>query len=315
MLILIPFAFLGGIVTILSPCILPILPIVLSGSLTGGKRRPWGIVVGFIASFTFFTLFLTFLVRFLGLSADFLRVLAVVVTFIFGLGLLLPQFQVLFEKLFNKLTPLAQNQAQKQGFDGGVLIGLSLGLVWTPCVGPIMAAMITLAATSSVSLIAVLITLAYSLGTAIPLLAITYGGRQLLNRTPWLTHNTTTLQKIFGVLMLFTAIGIYFNVDRTFQTWILTKFPNYGVGLTQLEDNQIVKAALEKLVTPMPEEKRGQPMFNLVEDSGSPAPEFIAGGEWINVKPLTVRGLRGKVVLVDFWTYTCINCIRIRIVR
>src|SRR3989338_7920669 len=104
MVILIGFAFLAGIVTILSPCILPILPIVLSGSVTGGKRRPWGVVFGFIASFTFFTLLLTTIVRATGISADAVRLLSVVVVFGFGLSLLLPQLERLTERLFSSLT-------------------------------------------------------------------------------------------------------------------------------------------------------------------------------------------------------------------
>lgn len=248
MLILILFAFIGGIITILSPCILPILPIVLSGSLTGGHRRPFGIITGFIVSFTFFTLFLTALVNIFNLSADTLRLVAVITVATFGLTLLIPKAQIVLEKLVAQLAPLTQKTNRSdRGFWGGVVIGLSLGLVWTPCVGPIMAAMITLAATSTVTLGAIFITLAYALGTAIPMLGITYGGRQLLTRVPWLLKNSATIQKAFGVLMLLTALAIYFNLDRRFQAYVLTQFPQYGTGLTQFEDNAAVKQQLEKL--------------------------------------------------------------------
>jgi len=104
MFILIAFAFLAGVVTILSPCILPILPIVLSGSVTGGKRRPWGIVTGFVLSFTFFTLFLSAIVRATGVSPDILRTLSVVVIGAFGLSLLIPRVQVWLEQLFSKIV-------------------------------------------------------------------------------------------------------------------------------------------------------------------------------------------------------------------
>lgn len=308
MLILILFAFLGGIVTILSPCILPILPIVLSGSLTGGHRRPLGIITGFILSFTFFTLFLTTLVNIFNLSADTLRLIAVIAVAVFGLTLLLPKAQLLLETLVAKLTPLTQKTNRpNSGFWGGTIIGLSLGLVWTPCVGPIMAAMITLAATSTVTFGAVIITLAYALGTAIPMLAITYGGRQLLTRVPWLLKNTAHIQKVFGVLMLLTALAIYFNIDRTFQAYILTKFPQYGTGLTQFEDNTVVKQQLEKLG----ENDTPQPLLNnLFKKDLGEAPDFNGATRWLNSEPLSLSRLRGKVVLVDFWTYTCINCIR-----
>lgn len=299
MLVLILFAFLGGIVTILSPCILPILPIVLSGSVTGGKRRPVGVVTGFILSFTFFTLFLSTIVRATGLSADALRFVAVFVIAAFGVSLLIPAFQILLERLFSRLTQFVPKQNTADGFAAGIVVGISLGLIWTPCVGPILASIITLAATSTVGFNAIIITLSYALGTAIPLLAITAGGRTLLTRHPWLLKHTAHIQKGFGVLMLITALAIYNSWDRQFQTYILEKFPAYGTGLTKLEDNTIVRERLRVLKeTGTPESDRGD------------APDFIAGGQWFNSAPLTMKELRGKVVLVDFWTYTCINCIR-----
>lgn len=316
MFILILFAFIAGIVTILSPCILPILPIVLSGGVTGGKQRPFGIITGFIVSFTFFTLFLATIVRITGVSADILRTISVIIVAVFGVALLIPQFQVELEKLFSKLAGSvsgvqAKAQNVKSDYLAGVLIGVSLGLVWTPCVGPILASVITLAATASVTLGALIITLAYSVGTAIPLFIITYGGRELLQKHPWLLNNSRKIQQIFGILMLLTAVAIFFNIDRKFQTYVLEKFPQYGTGLTQIEDNQAVRDALEGVSKePMDETKIGKPMSDVVKTDLGAAPDFIAGGQWFNSEPLTMAGLRGKVVLVDFWTYTCINCIR-----
>ncbi len=304
MIILTVFAFFGGIVTILSPCILPILPIVLSGSITGGKRRPLGVVAGFIVSFTFFTLFLSAIVRATGLSADSLRLVSVIVISLFGVSLIIPSLRLQMEQLFSRLANTGPKRNTGEGFLSGVLVGISLGLVWTPCVGPILASIITLAATASVGAGAVIITFAYSVGTAIPLLLITYGGRNLLTSHPWPIRNAANIQRMFGVLMLLTAVAIFNSWDRKFQTYILEKFPAYGTGLTRLEDNAIVKSQLNKL-------KEGEPMFDMLTgtDYGN-APDFTAGGEWINSDPLSLRDLKGKVVLVDFWTYTCINCIR-----
>lgn len=306
MLILILFAFLGGIVTILSPCILPILPIVLSGSITGGKRRPWGVVTGFIASFTFFTLFLTALVKTTGVSPDNLRIIAVFVIAIFGLELIIPSLQRTLERLFSRLANAGPKAKTGDGFLSGILVGLSLGLVWTPCVGPILASIIALAATQTIGLNAVIITLTYAFGTSLPLLAITFGGRQLLTNHPWLIKNTVHIQKLFGVLMLMTALAIFFSWDRMFQTYILNQFPNYGTGLTTIENNQAVQKQLQQLKN----NKGGNMINDVLESNYGNAPEFIAGGKWFNTKPLTMKELRGKVVLIDFWTYTCINCIR-----
>jgi len=307
---LIFFAFLAGIVTILSPCILPVLPIVLAGSVGEGKKRPLGIVAGFVLSFTFFTLFLTILISRLGVSADALRNVAVVVILFFGASLLLPQLQVWLEKLFSRFSQLAPRE-QKDGFGGGFLLGISLGLLWTPCVGPILASVISLALIGSVTSTALLITLAYALGTGLPMLAITYGGRRLLDKTPWITKNLKRIQQLFGVVMILTALAIYLQWDRRFQTWILTVFPNYGVGLTQLENIDAVKARLQRL-NGVTDEDMGRPLFEMKEEKVYPvAPELAGGTQWINSVPLRFDdNLQGKVVLVDFWTYSCINCIR-----
>jgi cytochrome c biogenesis protein CcdA/thiol-disulfide isomerase/thioredoxin len=282
MILLVFFAFIAGLVTILSPCILPVLPIVLGSATSGGKKRPVGIITGFIFSFTFFTLSLSYIVKATGLPSDSLRIIAIILVGLFGFSMLVPSAQIQMEKMFSILSGFLPKNTTDSGFIGGVVVGLCLGLLWTPCVGPILASVITLAATSSVNFTTIIITLAYSIGTAIPMFAIMYGGKSLL-----LLKNSASIQKIFGVLMILTAIAMYFNVDRTFQTYILEKFPNYGAGLTKFEDI----AFRNKSFT-------------------STTPDFIAGGEWINSKPLTISELRGKVILVDFWTYTCINCIR-----
>lgn len=301
MLILILFAFLAGIVTILSPCILPILPIILASSVPGkGKdtSRPVGIIVGFVVSFTFFTLFLSLLVKSFGIPADALRSLSVFIIAVFGLSLLIPRAQLFMEFLFVRLANLMPSTAGKTGLSGGIIIGLSLGLLWTPCVGPILASVISLAISGTVTFNAVVITLAYALGTAIPMFLIILGGQNVLSRVPWLLKNTGKIQKAFGVVMIMTALGIALGVDRNFQTYILTKFPQYGVGLTKLEDNALVRSRLDSLSSVPSAIGRTE------------APELILGGQWFNSNPLTLKELRGKVVLVDFWTYTCINCQR-----
>jgi cytochrome c biogenesis protein CcdA len=247
MLFLILFAFIAGVVTILSPCILPILPVVLSGAIDKSKKRPFGIIVGFIASFTFFTLFLSAIVTTLSIPADSLRTISVVIIFLFGLSLLVPQIQIFTERLFSKLSQNAP-QKQRSGFFGGILIGLSLGLVWTPCVGPILASVITLAATNSVNFASVWITLAYAIGTAIPMLLIMQLGRSLFLKVPWLLSNTGTIQKIFGVLMIAVAIALFFNAHKQFQTYILNTFPDYSSALTQFEENNRIDQELDELM-------------------------------------------------------------------
>lgn len=244
MIVLAFFAFISGIITILSPCILPVLPIVLSGSI-GGKSKPLGIVTGFIASFTVFTLTLSSIVQLLGIPPQNLRFIAIGIITIFGLVLLIPKLQFWFEIAVSRFVKVKQNSKRK-GFTGGFLVGTSLGLIWTPCVGPIMASVITLAISQEIDGGAVLIMLSYSFGTAIPMFAIMIGSRKLLNRFPKLVANTGKIQRIFGVIMIALGISIGFGLDRDFQTYILDKFPDYGSKITAIEDNQVINEALEK---------------------------------------------------------------------
>lgn len=302
MLLLLIFAFLAGVVTVLSPCILPLLPIILSSADGKGKQKPLGVVLGFVSSFTFFTLFLSTIVKFSGIPAESLRFFSIAVLSLFGASLLVPQIQTQIEILFSRFANFMPASKNRTGFFGGFIVGLSLGLLWTPCVGPILASVISLAITGTVTAQAFLITLAYAMGTAIPMFLIMLAGSTALQKVPWLVRNTSKIQKAFGVLMIATAISIFFNVDRRFQTFILTTFSNYGVGLTQFEDNSVVKQELEKV---------NQKSIDKAKSSQGPiAPELITGGVWFNSEPLTLAELQGKVVLIDFWTYSCINCQR-----
>lgn len=287
MLLTLLFAFVAGIVTILSPCILPILPIILSGVVGEkvDKQKPYGIVTGFVLSFTFFILFLSSIVSITNIPADTMRNVSIVIIFAFGLSYLLPSFQKIIEQLFTIFARFTPNTTNKNGFLGGTVIGFSLGLLWTPCVGPILASVISLAISGVVTFNAFLITLFYSIGTAIPMLVIILTGRRFTERI----GNAEKIQKVFGVIMILMSVAIYFNLDRNFQTYILKTFPNYGTNLTKFEENADINMNSTSIVSP----------------------KIIVGGEWFNTEtPLQIDELKGKVVLIDFWTYTCINCQR-----
>lgn len=312
MMILAFFAFLSGIVTILSPCILPVLPIILSGTV-GGKRKPLGIVTGFIVSFSLFTLALSALVQTLSISVETLRIVAIVIIITFGITLLIPKLQLALEGLLSKVAR-TKGSSKRDGFFGGAITGLSLGLVWTPCVGPIMASVISLAVSQQVDGGAVIIIAAYSLGTALPMFAIMAGGRKLLNHFPKLTGKTKDIQRFFGVIMIAAGLMIGFGADRSFQTLILKVFPNYGTGLTSFEQGDLVQKALNS-------RDGNNEIIDGFDWSIAPepaktsyygkAPELIAKGPWINTEQaFSMENLKGKVVLIDFWTYSCINCVR-----
>jgi cytochrome c biogenesis protein CcdA/thiol-disulfide isomerase/thioredoxin len=341
MVVLVAFAFLSGIVTILSPCILPVLPIVLSGGIGKGKAKPIGIVTGFVISFTVFTLALTAIVSAFGVSPDVLRIVAVIVIVLLGCVMLVPRLGIMFERLATRVASLGRKKnftktdapvSMLAGFRSGLLVGSSLGLVWTPCVGPIMASVIALALTQKVDGGAFFITLAYSLGTAISMFAIIIAGRTLIEKVRVFAKNTATIQKVFGVLMILVGISVAFGLDRKFQTAILEIFPSYGSGLTAIEENQAVRDAIGKRAVSSDSSggnagffaQVSSPAFGKLGDYGK-APEIVTDGQWFNTDGIagqvkltgseagpriTMESFKGKVVLVDFWTYSCINCIR-----
>ncbi len=240
------FAFLSGILTVASPCVLPVLPFLLSGSI-GGKSRPYGIIAGFIASFTIFTLFLSSIVQVLGVSPDALRLVSIGLLLMFGLVLCVPQLHTFYERFSSQamggLSSLGQGK--NDGFGGGIMVGATLGLLWTPCVGPIMASVITLALSNAVTTQALIVTLGFSVGTAIPMLAVMLGGRKLLTRFSGLMNNLGKVQQVFGIVLVIFAIGTAFNLDRAFQTWVLDTFPAYADFLVSLEGAAPEKGVLE----------------------------------------------------------------------
>src|SRR5438128_820696 len=159
MVLLLGIAFVAGVITAVSPCVLPVLPIVLAGGATGGNRRPFAIIAGLVRGFPTFTLAAAALLDALGLPQDLLRNVAIALLFVLAATLLVPQLGVLLERPFAFLT---RRRGGELG--GGFLLGVSLGLVFVPCAGPVLATITVLAAGRRVGLDAVLLTLAYSIG-------------------------------------------------------------------------------------------------------------------------------------------------------
>ena len=294
MLLLLGVAFVAGVVTAISPCVLPVLPIVLAGGATGGARRPYAIVAGLVASFTVFTLSAAALLSALGLPDDLLRTLAIAVVVVVGVSLVWPHLGDLLGRPFHALARRRPGDA-----GGGFLLGVSLGLLFTPCAGPVIGAVITVAATQSVTFDAVLITLAYGLGAGIVLLGVAIAARRGMSLHAVRTR-APLVRRALGVAILGVAVLMVIGVDKDLQT----RVPEYTRVLQGLEESAAAQGELEQLVgTPgLAEEER-------LDDFG-PAPDFREIDLWLNSDPLTIDGLRGKVVLIDFWTYSCINCLR-----
>jgi len=260
-----------------------------------------------------FTLLLSAIVQTLGIPADTLRLVAVIIIVTFGLTLVIPKLQMKLEILLSRMVR-SKGNGEHKGFFGGVLTGVSLGLIWTPCVGPIMASVITLAVSQQIDGGAVIIVAAYSLGTSIPMFALMAGGRKLLNRFPKLSIRTGKIQRIFGIIMIIAGLMIAIGADRQFQAKILQVFPNYGTGLTTFENTKFVRDALDERSQTSSSENQfvwGKSPDGAVLGNYGVAPELIAEGPWLNTEePITMESLKGKVVLVDFWTYSCVNCVR-----
>src|SRR5437870_6189093 len=182
MLLLVVFGFIAGAGTAASPCVLPVLPIVLSAGATSGRRRPLGIVAGLVASFTFSTVALVYLISALGLPNDLLRTAAIVVLLGFGVTLLIPALAARLEGYVSRLAGGARVTREGEGFWSGTLVGASLGLVYAPCAGPILAGVITVSASQSFSVGRLLVALAYGVGSAVVLYLLMLGGRRVTSR-------------------------------------------------------------------------------------------------------------------------------------
>lgn len=315
--VLLLFAFISGLVTIAAPCIWPLLPIILSSSTTGGHRKPLGVTLGIITSFAFFTLTLSYIVKIIPLDLDVLRLVAVVIIGFLGFTLVVPRLSQVVEGAVSRLNGRFAGAAKLRGagFVSGFITGAALGIVWTPCAGPILATVATLAATQSINASVVLVTIAYVIGVGIPLFAFAFLGQRIFTKSRMLSKYTGRVQQVFGVIMIITALLIFTGYDRVLQAKLLDAFPSYSTLLTQLENNDTVKKQLDSLRNrdKNPSDAQvGKPtnMLDMPLSKYNPAPEFTGITKWLNSKPLTMQELRGKVVLVDFWTYTCINCIR-----
>jgi cytochrome c biogenesis protein CcdA/thiol-disulfide isomerase/thioredoxin len=303
MVLLLGIGFLAGVITAVSPCVLPVLPIVLAGGAAGGRRRPFAIVAGLVLSFTVFTLSASALLSALGLPQDTLRDLAIAGLFVVAATLLVPRFGMLLE------APLARLSRRPSGdLGGGLLLGVSLGLVFVPCAGPVLATVSVLAAQHRIGVELVLLTLFYAAGAGAVFLLFALGGQRVSRRV---RASRAWWRPALGVVTAGAALAIAFNLDQTLQT----KLGSYTGALQRhTEESAYAQRKLDRLAGNTGGLKTTAPTSASAKlPNYGPAPEFVGIADWLNTpgdRPLTLTGLRGKVVLVDFWTYSCINCLR-----
>lgn len=289
-LVEIGLSFIEGIALIASPCILPVLPLVLSTSVDGGRRRPFGIIIGFILAFTIFALLSRELVTVLHLNLDYIKYGSLILLAIFGIIMLSESLLSKFSGLTGSLASSGANLSShaRDGFLSGVLIGMLIGLVWTPCAGPILAVALVQIIRQQNSLNALFLIFAFAIGAGIPMLVISLTGRKLMTKLKFLYTNPGVVHKTLGILVLL-AVG-----------FIASGFDAKSLLSPSVVNNSVIKAVLPNQI-------------QKVLDAPYPAPQFASSDMWLNTpdnKPLSINILKGKVVLVDFWTYSCINCLR-----
>jgi len=334
MFLLVVVGLLAGIVTSLSPCVLPVLPIVLAAGVprsavaaTGagpgpggvavgedpGNRpaparswRPYLVVAGLVISFSASTLFGSLVLGVLHLPQDLLRDAGVVVLVIIGLSLLWPWFGDLLGRPFARIPGRTVDPDSN-----GIVLGLGLGLLFVPCAGPVLATIAVVGASHRVGFGALILTAAFGVGVGLPLLVLALAGDKLARRTGILRRHARRLRIGGGVVMIVIAALIGLNLTDGLQRAL----PGYTNALQNILTGPATNQ-LRNLASGGSGETGAGPECSAgattLVNCGQ-APELTGITGWLNTPgdgPLTLASLRGKVVLVDFWTYSCINCQR-----
>lgn len=313
---------LGGIITGISPCVLPVLPVVF---LTGGAQsarfggeagdpapasrwRPYLVILGLVLSFTLVTLLGTVVLGALNLPQDIIRWAGIAVLVLIGIGMLVPRVEQLLERPFQRLAPRRAVANRGSGFG----VGLALGAVFVPCAGPVLAAIIVAGSTGRIGAETVLLTVSFAIGVAIPLLFFALAGRGLIERLRSFRRRERGIRIAAGVAMLALAVGLAFNVPQQLQRLV----PDYTADLQrELTDNAEARRALDLGGLVNDENKDLDRCSNgaaELESCGT-APSVKGIEQWLNTPDgagVDLDELRGNVVLIDFWAYSCINCQR-----
>jgi cytochrome c biogenesis protein CcdA/thiol-disulfide isomerase/thioredoxin len=310
-MILFLLAYLGGVLTIVSPCILPVIPFVLARADRPFLKNGLPMLVGMALAFAVVASLASVAGGWVVSANQYGRIAALVLLAIFGLTLILPE---LADRLMRPLVAVGarMSQSAEQAGEGSVVaplvLGVATGFLWAPCAGPVLGLILTGAALQGASVGTTLLLLAYAAGAGTSLaLALVVGGRvfaamkRSIGAGEWIRRG-------LGVAVLAAVVAIALGLDTGFLT-------NLSVGST----TALEQGLLDKLRPSQKTAMSGPSMTKQAKPSEQStaelpiedlAPSLDGAQEWLNSAPLTMEGLKGKVVLVDFWTYSCINCLR-----
>jgi cytochrome c biogenesis protein CcdA/thiol-disulfide isomerase/thioredoxin len=313
---LLAVAFLGGLITGLSPCIVPVLPVVVAGGSAGTSRaRPYLIIGGLVVSFSLTELTGSTVLSALGLPQNFLFWLGIGLLGLLALGLMVSVVGEWIERPFARL-----GSTRYANSGGGFVLGLSLGLVFVPCAGPILAAISAAEAHHRIGFSSFLVTLFYAIGASLPLLVFALVAQRTVSGWQKLRTHLPRVRRVAGAVLAVTTLALAFGLLDPLQRDV----PGYT---SALEDHLESSGSITKQLHALDGEKENQfakkaasvskkaaTMAKMapLPDLGK-APNFTGIVSWFNTpgdKPLSLAQLKGKVVLVDFWTYSCINCQR-----
>ncbi|WP_156686477.1 cytochrome c biogenesis protein DipZ [Mycobacterium sp. Marseille-P9652] len=313
--------FVGGLITGVSPCILPVLPVIFfagaqapTGETASPRERarsnalrPFRIVGGLVLSFSLVTLAGSAALSLLHLPQDAIRWVALGALVAIGLGLIFPAVERLLERPFARI-PQKRIAARGDGF----VLGLALGALYVPCAGPVLAAIVVAGATSSIGPGTAVLTGAFALGAALPLLAFALAGQRITQRVSAFRRNQRPTRIAAGLVMILLAVALVFDVPAVLQRLV----PDYTSAAQErfAGDRRVrEKLKLGGIVNDQNAQLSNCSAGATQLENCGPAPELKGIAEWLNTpgdKPVDLASLRGKVVLVDFWAYSCINCQR-----
>ena len=298
-------AYVAGLLTVLAPCVLPLLPIIIGSSVTGkNKLKPYFVTLGLVISISLFTILLKASTLLINVNPMFWTFVSGAIIIAFGLVYLFPeQWENISEKLglSSKSNNLMRSAEGKSGFLGDMLIGGALGPVFASCSPTYSLIIATILPVNFTQ--GILYILVYAMGLATIMLLTALLGRKLLSKLRVFADPKGWFRKSMGIIFLIVGLMIITGIDKKIETYLVT---NQIFDVTQVEQT------LLKNLKPQEDKKvNSKELFNVTVPYT--APEIANITQWINTednKSVTIESLKGKVVLLDFWTYSCINCQR-----